>query len=92
MRANASESTGKSSKQTQHVSASLCGCAGFVDDDSAEEEDDFEAELDVIDVVSVALTLAVCSVGSEALVSDSILAAMALRYYVALILFFLPLS
>ena len=47
-----------------------------MDDDSAEEEDDFEVELDAVDVVSFAL--AVVSLGSKALVSDSILAAMAL--------------
>ena len=46
-----------------------------MDDDPAEEDDDFEVELDVVDVVSVAL--AVVSLGSKALVSDSILAAMA---------------
>ena len=79
MHANALKSTGKSSKQTQHASASLCGCGGLVlvDDDPAEEEDDFEVELDAVDVVSFAL--AVVSLGSKALVSDSILAAMALR-------------
>ena len=43
----------------------------------AEEDVDFEVEVDVVDVVSVAL--AVVSLGSKALVSDSILAAMALR-------------
>ena len=77
MRTNALASTGKSSKQTQHASASLCGCAGLVDDDSAEEDDDFEVELEAVDVASFAL--AVVSLGSKALVSDSILAAMALR-------------
>ena len=56
-----------------------------MDDDSAEEDDDFEVELDAVDVVSFAL--AVVFLGSKALVSDSILAAMALRYYVELILF-----
>ena len=48
-----------------------------MDDDPAEEDDDFEVELDVVDVVSFAL--AVASLGSKALISDSILAAMALR-------------
>ena len=48
-----------------------------MDDDPAEEEDDFEVELDAVDVVSFAL--AVGSLGSKALVPDSILAAMALR-------------
>ena len=48
-----------------------------MDDDSAEEVDDFEAELDAVDVVSFAL--AVGSLGSKALVSDSIRAAMELR-------------
>ena len=61
-----------------------------MEDDLAEEHVDFEVELDAVDVVSFAL--AVVSLGSKALVSDSILAAMALRYYVALILFFLPSS
>ena len=51
-----------------------------MDDDSAEEDDDFEAELDAVDVASFAL--AVVSLGSKAPGSDSILAAMALRYYV----------
>ena len=50
---------------------------GSVDDDPAEEDDDFEAELDAVDVVSFAL--AVGSLGSKAPVSDSILAAKALR-------------
>jgi hypothetical protein len=57
-------------------SSSLCGCAGSVDD-PAEEDVDFEVELDAVDVVSLAL--AVVSLGFKALVSDSILAAMALR-------------
>ena len=48
-----------------------------MDDDSAEEDDAFEVELEAVDVVSFAL--AVGSLGSKALVSDSILAAMALR-------------
>ena len=48
-----------------------------MDDDLAEEDDDFEVELEAVDVVSFAL--AVVSLGSKALVSDSILAAMALR-------------
>jgi hypothetical protein len=46
-----------------------------VDDDPADEEDDFEVELDAVDVVSFAL--AVISLGINALVSDSILAATA---------------
>ena len=56
-----------------------------MEDDSAEEDDDFEVNLDAVDVVSFAL--AVVFLGSKALVSDSILAAMALRQDVALILF-----
>jgi len=77
MRENAAQSTGKSSKQTQHVSTSLCGCGGLVDDadDPAEEDVDFEVDLDAVDVVSFALV--VVSLGFKALVSDSILAAMA---------------
>ena len=75
MRQNPLASTGKSSKQTQHRSACLCGCAGLVDDDPADEEDDFEVELDAVDVVSFAL--AVGSLGFNALVSDSILVAVA---------------
>ena len=55
----------------QHRSACLCGCAGLVDDDPAEEEDDFEVDVDAVDVVSCAL--AVVSLGFNALVSDSIL-------------------
>ena len=51
-----------------------------MDDDSAEEDDAFEVELEAVDVASFAL--AVVSFGSKALVSDSILAAMALRYCV----------
>ena len=70
MRANAIASTCKSSKQTQHASASLFGCGGLVNDDPMEEEDDFEVELDAVDVVSFAL--AVVSLGSKVLVSDSI--------------------
>jgi hypothetical protein len=46
---------------------------GSVDDDPAEEDDDFEAELEAVDVV-VSVALAVVSLGSKALVSDSILA------------------
>ena len=75
MRANVLQSTGKSSKQTQHRSACLCGCAGLVDDDPADEEDDFEVELDAVDVVSFAL--AVGSLAFNALVSESILVAVA---------------
>ena len=73
MRIKAASSTCKSSKQTQHVSASLCGCAGLVDDDPAEGDDDFE--LGAVDVVSFAL--AVVSVGFKALVSKSISVATA---------------
>ena len=46
-----------------------------MDDDPAEEEDDFELALEAVDVVS--FTLAFVSLGSKALVSDSILASMA---------------
>ena len=73
MRPNALLSTCKSSKQTQHVSASLCGCTGLVDSDPAEEDDDFEVDLETVDVVSFAL--AVVSLGCNALASDSIRAA-----------------
>ena len=71
----------------------MCGCAaGLVDDDNpAEEDDDFEVGLEAVDVVSFAL--AVGSLGSKALVSDSILAAMTLRYYVGVdsfLISFLP--
>ena len=46
-----------------------------VADDPAEEDDDFEVELEAVDVVSYAL--AVGSLGFNALVSGSILAATA---------------
>ena len=46
-----------------------------MDDDPAEEDDDFEVELEAVDVVSCAL--AVVPLGFNALVSDSILAATA---------------
>jgi len=46
-----------------------------VDDDPAEEDDDLEVELEAVDVLSSAL--AVVSVGPNAPVSDSILAATA---------------
>ena len=46
-----------------------------MEDDPADEEDDFEVELDAVDVVSFAL--AVFSLGFNALVSDSILVATA---------------
>ena len=46
-----------------------------MDDDPAEEDEDLEVELDVVDVVSFAL--AVVSLGFNALVSDSILMATA---------------
>ena len=54
---------------------------GSVDDDPAEEDDDFEAELEAVDAVDVVVSfaLAVVSLGSKALVSDSILAATASR-------------
>jgi hypothetical protein len=67
MRAHVSASAGKSSKQTLHVSASLYGCAGLVDDDPAEEVD-FEVELEAVDVVSLALPF----VGFNELESESI--------------------
>ena len=73
MRANVLLSTCKSSKQTQHVSASLCGCG--LDDDPAEEDNDLEVELDLVDVVPFAM--AVVSVSFNTLVSDSILVATA---------------
>ena len=44
-------------------------------DDPAEEDDDFEVDLEAVDVVSLALV--VVSLGFKALVSDSILVAMA---------------
>ena len=50
----------------------------LADDDPTEEDDAFEVELDVVDVVSFAWALVF--LGSKALISDSILAAMALRY------------
>jgi len=63
----------------QHRSACLCGCAGLVDDDPTEEDDDFEVdfevELEAVDVVSFALVVG--SSGFNALVSGSILAATA---------------
>jgi len=77
MRANVSSSTCKSSKQTQHVSASLCGCAGLVDDDPAEEEDDLEVELEAVDVVS--FVLEVGSLGFNELELESIFVEPALR-------------
>jgi hypothetical protein len=46
-----------------------------VDDDPAEEEDDFEVDLEAVDVVSFAW--AGVSLGANALASDSILAATA---------------
>ena len=46
-----------------------------MDDDPAEEDDDFEVELDAVDDVSFAL--AVISLGFKALVSGSILMATA---------------
>ena len=78
MRANALLSTGKSSKQTQHRSASLCGCDGLVDDDPAEEDDDFEVDLEAVDFVSFAL--AVVSLAFKELEFESIPAAMVQRF------------
>jgi len=46
-----------------------------VDSDPAEEDDDFEVDLETVDVVSFAL--AVVSLGGNALASNSILAATA---------------
>ena len=70
--ANVLLSTCKSSKQTQHVSASLSGFdAGLVDDDPAEEDDDFVLDLEVVDVVSLTLAVVVSLGGFNALVSDS---------------------
>ena len=70
MRVNVLTSTCKSSKQTQHRSACLCGCAaGLVDDDPAEEDDDFEVDLDAVDVGSFAM--AVVSSGFKVLASES---------------------
>ena len=46
-----------------------------MDDDPAEEDDDFEVDLEAVDAVSFALT--VSSLGCNALVSASILAATA---------------
>ena len=77
MRTNVLASTCKSSKQTQHVSASLCGCAGLVDDDPAEEEDDLEVELEAVDVVS--FVLEVGSLGFDELELESIFVEPALR-------------
>ena len=47
----------------------------MVDDDPAEEDDDFEVDLDAVDIVSFAL--AVVSLGFKVLASDSILVATA---------------
>ena len=49
----------------------------MVDDDPADEDVDFEVELDVVDVASVALALVVVSSGFNALVPGSILMATA---------------
>ena len=48
-----------------------------MDDDPAEEDVNFEVDLDAVDVVSFALV--VVSLGFNALVSDSILVAVALH-------------
>ena len=69
MRANVFLSTCKSSKQTQHVSASWCRCAGLVDDDPADEDDDLEVDLDAVDDFSFAL--AVVPLGFKVLASES---------------------
>ena len=47
-----------------------------MEDDPAEEDNDFEVELEAVDVVSFALAVVV-SLGSNAVVSGSILAATA---------------
>ena len=47
-----------------------------MEDDPAKEDDDFEVELEAVDVVSFALAVVVSS-GSNAVVSGSILAATA---------------
>jgi hypothetical protein len=56
MRASVVASTCKYSIQNKHISASVCGCAGLVDDPA--DEDDFEVELEAVDVVSFALPFA----------------------------------
>ena len=64
-----------------------------MDDDPAEEDDDFEVDLEAVDVVSVAS--AVASLGANALASDSILATKAPVIQVSLIdlfSFFVPRS
>jgi len=51
-----------------------------VEDDPAKEDDDFEVELEAVDVVSFVVSFAlavVVSLGFNALASDSILAATA---------------
>jgi hypothetical protein len=78
MRANVFLSTCKSSKQTQHVSACSCGCGGLVDDDPAEEDDDFEVDLEAVDFVSFAL--AVVSLAFKALEFESIPAVTVQRF------------
>ena len=59
----------------------------MVDDDPADEDVDFEVELDVVDVVSVALALVVVSSGFNAVVSDSILVTTAPVLRVSVFLF-----
>ena len=76
MRANVLQSTCKSSKQTQQRSLLVAVGPGGGGLEERRSPCPME-ELDAVDVVSFAL--AVVSLGSKALVSDSILAAMALR-------------
>jgi hypothetical protein len=64
-----------------------------VEDDPVEEVDDFEADLEAVDVVSFALAVVV-SLGSNAVVSGSILAATATVTrrlgVLCIVFFFLP--
>ena len=76
MRANAQKSTGKSSKQTQQRSLLVVVGPGGGGLELRLSPCPMEG-LDAVDVVSFAL--AVVFLGSKALVSDSILVAMALR-------------
>ena len=70
MRANVLLSTCKSSKQTQHVSASLCGRGGLVLEDDPAVDDNFDVDLEAVDVVFVALPF--LSMGFEELEFESI--------------------